>query len=76
MGTIYTVSLWNGRDILTKIRGDRCRHLSNITVIFATISDCFMNIGKGVQVMLSFRLRNLRDCNVGVTDVEIYEIRR
>jgi hypothetical protein len=96
MGTIYTVSRWNGlrwRDVLTKINGYRYRHLSNIAVIFATIWedallvlltegiyevrrwDCFLNIGKGVQAILSFRLRNVRDCKVGITNVGIYELR-
>jgi hypothetical protein len=28
----------------------------------------FMKIGTGVQAILRFCFRNLRDCNVGVTD--------
>jgi hypothetical protein len=28
----------------------------------------FMKIGTGVQVILRFCLRNLRGCNVGITD--------
>jgi hypothetical protein len=28
----------------------------------------FMNNGTGVQALLRFSLRNLRDCNVGITD--------
>jgi hypothetical protein len=28
----------------------------------------FMKIGRGVQAILRFCLRNLRDCNVGTTD--------
>jgi hypothetical protein len=29
----------------------------------------FMKIGTGVQAILKFSLRNLRGCNVGITDV-------
>jgi hypothetical protein len=32
----------------------------------------FMNIGTGVQAILRFRLRNLRGCNVGITDGGIF----
>jgi hypothetical protein len=28
----------------------------------------FMKIGTGVKAILRFRLRNLRKCNIGVTD--------
>jgi hypothetical protein len=28
----------------------------------------FMKIGKGVQAILRFYLRNLKGCNVGITD--------
>jgi hypothetical protein len=29
---------------------------------------CFMNIGAAVRALLRFRLINLKDCNVGITD--------
>jgi uncharacterized protein YraI len=65
--------------ILTKIHGDRLRHISNGIVITATIVDAiasggmiylprFMKIGTGVQATLRFCLRNSRGCNVGITD--------
>jgi hypothetical protein len=34
-----------------------------------------MKIDLGVQAMLRFHLRNLRDCNVGITEGGIYELR-
>jgi uncharacterized protein YraI len=33
-----------------------------------TYSPSFMKIGTGVQVILRFCLRNLRGCNVGISD--------
>jgi hypothetical protein len=36
----------------------------------------FMNIGSGFQAILRFCLRNLKGCNVGITDRGIYEVRR
>jgi hypothetical protein len=39
-------------------------------------SPSFMKIGTGVQAVLRFCLRNLKGCNVGISDVEeIYEVR-
>jgi hypothetical protein len=29
---------------------------------------CFMKIGAGVQAILRFGLRNMRGCNIGITD--------
>jgi hypothetical protein len=36
----------------------------------------FMNIDAGVQAILKFSLRNLRGCNVGITDRGDFELRR
>jgi hypothetical protein len=36
----------------------------------------FMKTERGVQTMLRFCLSNLNDCNVGIIDGEICELRR
>jgi hypothetical protein len=34
-----------------------------------------MKVGAGVQAMLSFSLRILKDCYIGITDECMYEVR-
>jgi hypothetical protein len=36
----------------------------------------FTKIGVGVQEILRFSVRNLRGCNIGITDGRIYELCR
>jgi hypothetical protein len=36
----------------------------------------FMKIDAGAETILRFCLRNLRNCNVGITDSLIYDIHR
>jgi hypothetical protein len=36
----------------------------------------FIKIDKGIQAILKFCLSNLNDCNVGITDEEIYDVHR
>jgi hypothetical protein len=99
---ILLIIHWDGlrcRDIRTKFHDDRFRHLSNITVITATIWEAVMLVllNEGIYEVrrwdcfmwydirtkfhkdwyrrssnFKFCLRNLRGCNVGITDRKDY----